>query len=215
MRALVLALGVVASSGVAPTLARAELKDADFADYEPPKAERRGGFTCGISYGLGYSSASGYPNNLSQIGDPAYERNVSALGAGNSIWLGGALRDWFTFGIGVSGRGATEGDLLSANSAFVLRLEGFPLYSLGGAYRDLGIFTELGAGAGVILDADEEVVADGGALGLVGLGAFYEPWTFWHFSTGPMIQYTHEFSESLASHSIVLGWRLALYGVQP
>jgi hypothetical protein len=209
--AAVVLLGVVA---VTPRVS-ADFAESDASDYEPPPTERRGGFSFGFSLGPGLSSVAGYRNDLNEIGDPAFERTVDALGVGGSLWLGGALRDWLNLGVGASFRNAQQDDLVSQNSAFVFRVEGFPLFSLGGRARDIGVFGEFGAGGAEIVDADMEVVADGGILSVIGLGVFYEPWRFWHFSTGPLLQYTHEFSPSLTSHAVTLGLRTALYGVQP
>jgi hypothetical protein len=130
------------------------------------------------------------------------------------IWLGGTLRDWFTFGLGLSARRGQEGDLAAQSGAFVLHLEGFPLWALGGEWRDVGLFTELGAGGETIVNADQDIVADGGAMSVVGIGVFYEPWQPWLFSLGPSLQYHHEFSQSLESDFVSLGLRVAFYGGQ-
>lgn len=195
--------------------ARAQVFDSSSGDYAPPEPERRYGFAFGLGLGGGYGNSLGYPNKLGQIDNPEFEQNVSGFATSNVIWFGGTLRDWFTFGIGLSGRGAQEGDYVAQNGAFVLHLEGFPLYALGGGYRDLGLVVETGAGSALITDVEGEVVADGGAVSVIGVGAFYEPWQFWHFSAGPALMYTHEFSQPLNSHVVTLGMRLAFYGVQP
>jgi hypothetical protein len=99
--------------------------------------------------------------------------------------------------------------------AIGMHLEGFPLYSLGGLYRDLGISAEFGAGGGVVLDSDDEETANGGSMSMVGAGVFFEPWQFWQMSTGPAVMYVHQFSRPLTVHAALLGWRLAFYSGQP
>jgi hypothetical protein len=189
--------------------------DSGGVSYEPPPPERRSGFAFGLGYGAGYGSSLGYPNKLGQIDNPDYEQNVGGLAFASSIWLGGALRDWFTFGLGLSSRAVQEGDLQAQNGAFVVHLEGFPLWSLGGAFRDLGVFGEAGAGSAVIVDPAKKVVANGGSMSVLGIGAFYEPWQLWHFSFGPGLTYHYEYSQSLASHVVSLGVRTVFYGGQP
>jgi hypothetical protein len=198
-----------------PSVARAQVFDSGAADYEPPEPERRYGFAFGLGYGAGYGSALGYPNKLGEIDNPEFEQSVGGVAFANSIWLGGTLRDWFTFGLGLSSRVAQQGDLMAQNGAFVLHMEGFPLWSLGGQWRDVGIYGETGVGGAVIVDKDQNIVADGGSMSVLGLGAFYEPWQLWHFSFGPGVAYHHEYSQSLSSHVVSLGIRSVFYGVQP
>lgn len=208
------ALSSAAFVGVsAPAVA--QVFDSSGASYEPPEPERRYGFAAGVGLGFGYGSSLGYPNKLGEIDNPRFEQSVSGLASTSSLWLGGALRDWFTFGLGLSSRGATEGDLIAGNGAFVVHMEGFPLWAVGGEWRDLGLFLETGVGGASIATKDGEVVADGGAMSVLGVGAFYEPWQLWHFSIGPALQYHHEFSQSLSSDVVSVGLRTAFYGVQP
>jgi hypothetical protein len=195
--------------------ARAQVFDSGGADYEPPEPERRYGFAFGLSYGAGYGSALGYPNKLGEIDNPEFEQSVGGFAVASQIWVGGTLRDWFTFGLGLSSRVAQEGEIQAQNGAFVVHMEGFPLWSLGGEWRDLGLMMETGAGGAIIADQDQEVLADGGAMSVLGFGAFYEPWQLWHFSFGPGVAYHYEFSQSLSSHVVTAGFRTAFYGVQP
>jgi hypothetical protein len=206
------ALGAAFSSVGA---AVAQVYDSSGADYEPPEPERRYGFAFGLGFGAGFGSALGYPNKLGEIDNPDFEQSVSGVAFTNSLWLGGALRDWFTFGLGASSRAAQEGDLIAQDLAFVVHIEGFPLWSLGGEWRDVGAFVETGLGSATIVDLDREILADGGAMSVLGLGAFYEPWQLWHFSFGPTLQYHYEYSQSLDSHVVSLGMRSVFYGVQP
>lgn len=211
MKLVLAGAGLLASLAVGG-LARADFAENEYTDYDAPPTQRRGGFTAGLSYAPGFLAATGYPNKLDEIGAPEFERSVSGFGSGSSLWLGGALRDWLVFGIGVGSR--TNPDQTFTSGGLVFRVEAFPLYSLGGTYRDLGVLGEFGGGGSTISE-DDETVADGGFTSLVGLGVFWEPWQFWHFSAGPVAQYTHEFSQSMSAHAATLGLRMAFYGVQP
>jgi hypothetical protein len=93
-------------------------------------------------------------------------------------------------------------------------MEGFPMWALGGEWRDVGVFAETGVGGSIIVDPEQNIVADGGAMSVLGVGAFYEPWQLWHFSFGPGLSYHHEYSQSLSSHVVSLGVRTVFYGVQ-
>lgn len=208
-------IGCVGALLCVSTSAIAQVFDSSGASYEPPEPERRFGFAMGLGVGAGFGSSLGYPNKLGEIDNPEFEQNVSGFAVTNSIWIGGAIRDWFTFGLGLSSRGAGEGDLIANNGAFVVHMEGFPLWALGGEWRDIGLYAETGAGVATIMTKDQEILADGGLMSVIGVGAFYEPWQFWHFSMGPALQYHHEFSQSLSSHVVSLGLRTAFYGVQP
>ncbi len=181
-------------------------------DYSAP-TERRGGFMVGLAPAYGLGQVSGYPNEADKVNRKEFQANTEFGRAGyNSIWLGGALRDWFTFGLGAS-FGGVKGNHLSADSAsFAVRVEAFPLYSRGGNWRDLGLESEFGAGFMKVENDAGDTVADGGSLSLVGLGAFYEPWRFWQFRIGPSLQYSQMFSQTLTAHFVSLGLRTSFYG---
>jgi hypothetical protein len=195
--------------------ANAQVVESDYADYEAPATERRGGFMLGLGAVGGFGNVRGYPNEISQINVPEFERAVDGFSFGNALWIGGAIRDWLTFGVGLSTRVASSGEFTAQNQAFMFNLEGFPLYALGGEWRDVGVSGQFGAGGALIVDEEEDTVADGGLMSIVGFSAFYEPWQFWHFSTGPTLSYTHEFSETLRSHTLAAGMRFVFYGDQP
>src|SRR5262245_54474390 len=99
-------------------------------------AQRRSGFTFGLSGGLLTSSASGYPNDVAKI-DVAEYRAESGLGVstGGAFWLGGALADWFNVGIGAVGGSAQRRGLKSGGGVFNVRMEFFPLFYQGGPFQ--------------------------------------------------------------------------------
>jgi hypothetical protein len=95
-----------------------------------------------------------------------------------------------------------------------VHVEVFPLFPLGGVWRDLGLATEFGAGGGLTRDSDDNETGNGGNMSMIGLGAFFEPWQFWHMSHGPVLTSRYQFSDSMTAFSIVAGWRMAFYWTQ-
>ncbi len=184
--------------------------DDNEASYAPPPPQRRGGFTFGVTPSLTLSHYGGSLNELSKLDDPAFHESTTSLGFGVTTWFGGALRDWFTFGLGFS-MNSTFGEPQGLSSAYLLRLEGFPAYSLGGAYRDLGVAGEFGLATGV-LQRDGDDVAEGGDMSHVAFSVFYEPLRLWKLSMGPAVSYAHDFSQSLTVNTFSLGWRVVFYG---
>jgi hypothetical protein len=204
---------------VAPRLAQA-------AEGGPPEADdagdgwdggfdtaatRRADFTLGASLGLLIGSGYGYPNESGAIGDPARVADTGvALGSSFDVWLGGALRDWFTFGLGITGFGFEGSGKQLSGGGFVFRLEAFPFFGQSAALSDLGAFASFGLGTATI-EADGEEVAEGGAISIVAFGAFWEAWRFGGFAAGPSLEYTHLFSQSLRAYGASAGFRVAFY----
>jgi hypothetical protein len=193
---------------LSPSLARAA-EDSWDGGYEV-EAERRSGFVASANLGFGVGAAHGYPNEVSKIDDPAYESSTgSGFSSMNSIWIGGALRDWFTFGLGLAGMGMKVDDLEAAASGFIVHVEAFPLYSLGGKLRDLAFYTDFGAGSVVIEGGPEK--ADG-FVSFLGAGASYELFRFGHFALGPTLGGIYAYSESATAGGVFAGFRGSFYG---
>jgi hypothetical protein len=182
----------------------------------PPdqKAERRSGFVLGVVPGLSLGNATGNPQALAAREDPAHTaRTGFATGGHFSLFLGGALTDWFTFGLGMTGATLQSGSLTSAGGGFVFHIEAFPLFRRGGAWRDLGLAADFGAGsATIVTNADKTELATSGASSIVGLGAFWEPVRFWQISSGPFLGYHHQWSFYFARNELTAGYRLVFYG---
>jgi hypothetical protein len=71
------------------------------------------------------------PTARADIGNPAKLENSGAvLGSGFGLWVGGALRDWLTVGVGLAGSSALTGNYQASAVGFVLHLEGYPLTRL-------------------------------------------------------------------------------------
>lgn len=183
----------------------------DAAAKDAP-AQRRSGFTFGISGGLLTGGARGYPNDVTKIGVAEYRTSTGVgLSSGGALWLGGALADWLNVGIGLFGGGFERKGLRLSSAAFQARIELFPLFHQGGQLRDLGLLLTAGTGA-VVIERGDETVAEGPGASAVGLGVFYEPWRWWHLSFGPQLEYLYQFSDGMRAHALVAGVRTAFYG---
>lgn len=181
-------------------------------DQPVPAAERRSGFTAGVSPSFHLGQARGYPNEVDKIDNPDFAANTHlATGIGATLWLGGALRDWFTFGLGFSSFSLGGNDLKGRGFSFLLRTEAFPLASVGNAWGDLGIFADWGAGS-VGLKRNDVDVADGGSMGMIGVGVAHETLRLGHFAFGPSVEYHTGFSATMKLHAVSFGIRAAFYG---
>lgn len=194
--------------------------DDNSTQYMPPTTERRGGFAMGLTSGWGVGTYKGYELSVDALNDPSARQSTGAALASNlSLWLGGSPRDWLTVGLGISLYSARMTDPYGAGSAFLVHVEGYPLYSLGSIFVDLGIGFEGGLGMiNLAKPGDsiaEEPVAESGSLSTLGFNAFWEPIRFWHISMGPSFNYTYGFSQSMNINQATIGFRTALYGVQP
>lgn len=175
------------------------------------KAERRSGFVAAVDLGFGLGHASGYPNEISKIDDPDFESSTgAAFGSTWSIWAGGALRDWFTFGLGLMSLGAASKDIKAGGTAFILHVETFPLWSMGGRLRDISVYTNFGAGSLAITGGPEK--AEGGLMSVLGGGVGYELWRPGHFAIGPMLEGSYLYSQSGEAFGVFAGIRASFHG---
>jgi len=192
--------------------AAADIENAG-ADYDPGKATRRSDFAAGMGFAGTFANANGYPNDAAKIGVARYRASTGdAGGITNSLWLGGALRDWLVFGIGLSGSSVAGSGTLSQGGSFIVHLEGFPLFERGGAFRDLGLVGDFGVGSRTIKHASSEV-ANGGSMSFVALGLLYEPLAFGkHLRWGPLLQVAEQFSDTMTCTMLIGGFQIAFYG---
>lgn len=183
--------------------------------WETQAAERRSGFTMGLTLGGGVASMSGYPNDPKRIDRKPYFAETGARpSAAVGFWLGGALTDWLTFGVGVTGaRLFSTGENLAQSGAVGFHIEVFPLFGMGGALRDLGVTWSGGIGiASITPNKDpDRALADGGACSMLGLGVFYEGLRFRKISAGPFLLADYSWSLSISRPALFVGLRAALY----
>lgn len=202
-------IGTLLSAGVAT----AQIVDTDDEDYAAPPAERRAGFTAGVGVSVNAGALTAFPNDLTKIGQLEFEQDLAGIGLSQQVWLGGMLRDWLGFSVGFSSRSLFDGGETGTVNAVVLHLDAYPLWSLGGSYRDFGVVAEVGAGFGGVVRSDDpaESLADGGFMSSVSLGVFHETWRLYKFTLGPQLSYQQAFSASLTSHFVSLGLRTSFY----
>ena len=176
------------------------------------KNERRSDLVIGASGGLLLGGSNGYPNEIDKIDEARYESKTGfAVGSGFSFWLGGALADWFTFGVGSTFLGGSGNGGKMSGFALIVKVEAFPLYGQGGPLRDLAFFADFGAGS-MDIDGDPVDKAEGGFTSVAGFGSAYELFRLGHFAFAPTAQYLLVRSPSIVSHSAVLGARVVFYG---
>lgn len=196
---------LAAASGLAQ--GEAEQWDGDYG----AKASRRSDFTIGTSAGLGLGRASGYPNEIQRIGDPAYRSDTElGVGSGSAIWAGVAFNDYLSFGLGMGGVNLSGNDRKASAGAFLFHVDVYPLFDVHPALRDLAAFAHFGTGPLKITGGAEE--ADGGLMGYAEGGVSYEALRFWRFAFGPSASVLHMWSESATVTGALIGARLAFYG---
>ena len=197
-----------------PVTAHAESAENAWDGGYKQESTRRSGFLLGLDLGLALGNATGYPNEIAKLDDPAYRRNTGfALGSSNRVWFGGALTDWFVFGIGLNSIGLKHNGTTLAAGAFLFHVEAYPLFYRGGVFRDLSVFGDFGAGGATIKGRGRED-ADGGLMSEVGLGVGYDAVRFWKFSLGPAAEYWHSFSQTMTVNTFTLEARLTFVGGQ-
>ena len=187
--------------------------------WENQKDTRRGGFTVGTMVGFGVASVVGFPNDAKKINRARYYTETGTRpGTTGGLWLGGALTDWFTFGVGFnSGMMFATGDNKVTTGGFIFHLEAFPLFSLGGRYRDLGVMVDAGIGVATVVSkaAPDQTRVGGSGCSIIGGGVFWEGVRFWKIHGGPFLAGNYYFADTVRRPGIFLGWRMALYATSP
>lgn len=209
-----LATAAALVSLLAPTAAAAQEEDGEGDNWDGEydiEYEKRSDFTFGLQGGLMMGNAAGYPNTVNKIDNDQFEVDSGvAVGGGGTFWIGGALRDWFVFGLGITGANIS-GDADVSGGAFIFRTEVYPFFYSQPWGKNLGIGANFGIG-GLTAEKKGQPRADGGAMSATGIGAFYELWNFGSFASGPSLDYHYFFSRSMRVHTATAGLRLAFYG---
>jgi hypothetical protein len=191
------------------------LENPDDPVMRPVTAERRTVLAMGISIGASLGSTAGFPNDPTKIGLISnYTDSGIGAGFGARAWAGFALRDFLVFGGSIGAFGFDAGKQVSFLGAVGFHTEIFPLYSLGGTFREAGLALETGIGTGIVTPDEDtsKLLVDGGVTSSIGLSAFYEGFRVGpKLSMGPYLAYDYLWSSSLRGGAFVLGWRTALY----
>ncbi len=174
---------------------------------------RRGGFAMGFIVGPSFGWAGGNPSDKAKQDRPEFERKIKGgFGYRLTPFFGGALTDWFTFGLGASLGDFSSSKYASGFGTFVFHLEVFPLFAQGGVYRDLGLAVDFGAGTSSIRNKSTgKDVADSGVMSTAGLGVFWEPLRAWKFAGGPYVGYQRNWSRWYSRNDVTGGLRLMFY----
>ncbi len=193
--------------------------------WETAPSLRRAGFSMGVLLGGSLGNVSGYPNDVAKRGKPEFLTDTGfAYGGNATLWLGGALADWLVFGAGLSASYAQGNGTVVQGFTFLFRTEIFPLFSLGGAFHDLGLSVDTGAGSytGEVEnkpsgDAGKLIapVIESGAASRVGIGAFYDGLRVSKLSGGPFVSFDYTWSSNMAQPLLMIGFRGALYVKAP
>jgi hypothetical protein len=191
------------------------LENPDDPVLRPVTAERRTVLTFGISIGGSLGSAAGFPNDPTKIGLIGNYTD-SGIGAGFSsrAWIGFALRDFLVFGGTVGAFGFDAGENVAILGTVGFHTEIYPLFPLGGNFRELGLALETGIGTGIVAPGGDtnNLLVDGGYSSSIGVSGFYEGFRLGpKLSMGPYFGYDYVWSSSLRGGAFVLGWRTALY----
>ncbi len=194
----------------APDAAEAPADETKAWETEPH--EHRGGFTAGLAVAGGIGAANGFPNDSKKIGRERYYTE-SGLGVAPSsaLWLGGAFADWLNFGVGFGYSSIWNEATRSPAPIMMFHGDVYPLYPLGGQWRNVGAMLEAGLGFPQTTDVDTEEVLIDGAASFLFAGAFWEGIEAWKLKMGPYAGVHYMFSQTLRRPVAALGFRIAVY----
>ena len=167
----------------------------------------------GLDAGVGLGSIVGYPNDVNKIGYAGYYTATGVRPASViEAWLGGAFTDWFSFGVGFTTSSLfATGSNKTRLTGGIFRVETFPLYSLGGVWRDLGIRLDAGLGSASVTDPAGDKLVDASSASIIGGGVFWEGLRAWKTNHGPFLMGDYLWSDTARRPAILIGWRSVLY----
>ena len=87
----------------------------------------------------------------------------------------------------------------------------YPLFPLGKAWRDLGASFDFGLSFPQTVDADDNVLIDGGMSSYLYAGAFWEGISAWQLKMGPSLGLHYIFSDSNRRTAMLAGFRVTVY----
>ncbi|HEU4536213.1 MAG TPA: hypothetical protein VFS00_18945 [Polyangiaceae bacterium] len=186
--------------------------DNDEVNFAVP-ATRRGGFLLGLVVGGQLTGAEGTPLDYDERGDAFRVSTGTTVGTASALFLGGALTDWFAFKIGFHQGSATKGDYKLASSGLLIGAEAWPLFALGGHWRDLSLVADFGTGAATIDSRSSgKELATAGAYSLVRGGVAWDALRLWKLNFGPTLAFEHTTSETYSQNALWFGLRTVFYG---
>jgi hypothetical protein len=200
------------SNAPTTTVIASSAPDAD----QTPKPQTRSGLVVGATGLFATGTAAGYPNQASEIGDPAYYGAGGAMaGGGVNAYVMGALADVFNFGLWFGYTLIANDDWRSEGVGGGFRLEAFPLYSLFPKLKNLGLFAQFGIGSANLEAQRGYYPGSDGVQSYVSFGAFYEITILrmkrGHFTIAPSAEYDYVGARSIDRSTLALGLRVAFY----
>jgi hypothetical protein len=182
--------------------------------WETALHERRCGFSMGIVAGGMVGAVEGFPNDAEKIDRDLFFTETGFAGGGQvSSWLGIAITDYFVFGLGGHLGGLKSSDHDTSFWGGNFHIDAFPLYGLGGEWRELGLNLDVGVSIGTTSHVDDPEVGliESGGSSRVAVGLFYEGFRWWKLSMGPFATYDQLWSTSAFRPTAWVGWRTAFY----
>ena len=215
-----LPLVFAAATGGTPGAAAAGVPTGDSVtpiNQLPALRDLRTGLVVGVELGASVGSASGYPNNSSEIGNPGdYSASGFAAGTYGSIFVMGALSDSISAGFWYGHRSLRNSGWRSGGDGGGLRVEGFPLVGLVPKLSGLGVLAEFGIGSGQLNATGPSGAESNGTQSFGGVGVFHE-WSFGHvlgghLAAGPSLEYDAIWTRPFEQHGLVATLRFVFYG---
>jgi hypothetical protein len=214
------------SSSAPSTPAASPSSDADKLPFSqrPIPITRRAGFTVGLQFAGAAGNVSGYPIDIDKRKPQNLTDTHGSFGGLGTVWLGGAITDWLVVGAGLTGFHLEGGSTVVDGFTIGFHTELFPLFSLGGIFRDLGVGLDTATGqvTGEMAnkpsgDAGKQIapVIDSGGAARVGASLFYDGLRLWKLSAGPYASFDYTWSPTLTQPLFVLGLRGVLYVKAP
>jgi hypothetical protein len=190
-----------------------EANDPSMRSFTP---ERRNGAALGVSGGIAFAGASGYPNNARLVGNPDfYSSSPLLVGWSTSAFLLGALNDYVSFGPLFNIAQFESALWKSTGWALGFRGEFFPLVNLYPALADTAIYGQLGFGTTELRAKGPYPTADG-TQQFLGIGVHHEfrlgRFLGGHGAWGPHVEYDVIRSDSAERHWLTAGVRVVWYG---
>jgi hypothetical protein len=179
-------------------------------------ATRRAGVVMGVSPGIAFAGASGYPNSTRLLGNPAYYSESPLLvGHSTTYFFMGALSDYVSFGPMVNIAKFESAHWTSTGFGIGFRAELFPLVHVFPTLADMAIYGQAGVGS-TELQAKGPFPSADGTQSFAGIGVHHEFRLFGlgggQFKGGPYAEYDAIFAPTAERHWASVGLRIAWYG---
>lgn len=218
-----------AKQEAAPAKTEPAAADAATAEKLPPSQQpipmtRRAGFTLGLFFAGAAGTVSGYPIDVNKRKPQNLTSTNGSFGGIGTLFLGGALTDWLVFGAGLTPVHLEGGNTVVEGFTFGFHTEAFPLFWMGGVWRELGIGLDTGTGSitGELANKPSGAagkliapVIDSGSAARIAVSAFYDGLRVWKLSAGPYMAFDYTWSATINQPLFVLGLRGAMYTKAP